>query len=99
MRRGSGDIGKEGFRELITRNPRQVNALLAHGLTCLSSENYAEAKTFFEAACQIEPDSLLTNCILVFYMLIQALYYEIVNEETESVQFEALKSQEFSFIF
>lgn len=77
MRNQRGELGKEGFREIISRKPNHVQALMAHGMICLAAENYEEARVFLEEALKHDRHTILPNVIL-------GLFYDIINEEYEA---------------
>ncbi len=64
MRNHFGSIGEEGFREIISRNPNHVLALLAHGLICLSAEKYEESRTFLEKALELTPKHAIAATVI-----------------------------------
>lgn len=73
MRYQMTDLGEEGFKDIIRRNPNHTNSLLGHALNCITNEAYEECRVFLEEAISKDPDSVLLNSILVYFYFIGAL--------------------------
>jgi hypothetical protein len=66
MRSQMTDLGEEGFKDIIRRNPKHTNSLLGHALNCITNENYEECRVFLEEALSNNQESVLINSILVY---------------------------------
>ncbi|KAI8901936.1 hypothetical protein BC833DRAFT_575629 [Globomyces pollinis-pini] len=77
MRTNDFEKGEEGIREILSRNPRHVSALLAQSMIALTKENHEEARVFIEIAIQNDRENPLPHTIL-------GIYYEMIQEEMES---------------